>query len=827
MHSRKSKTMLSRRGGPVLWALLAIAVAMQPVWADPADVLIKRLKEGDLSLDGVARNHVEVEIDDLLGLARPISRHIPIQVQYHPDPVAAYPELSVALGSAKDSYAIGFALGTPARLPELTEVVHKLHKGYQPIVESRWKLGEITLDRVAFGVLPDNDAVIAGKEKQDVVIHVSVTNGADAPVATSLVLLIGLAEGEHGIGGYGPFLVPVSRWQHKEMKIEAAPGSLFAGGRVLLAYYSSAPTPVEFLPIFEAVQSKSGEPVDLNNGLRFDLRLQPKEIRTIDFIVAGSSKLYPAAERDRLAAVNFEQSLARAESQWDRPLQSGMKLTTPEPQLNDIFKYLILSTNMWKEPNTNWIWPNHYFLLPRWVWPWAFACVSISLDSLGYHKEMESCLQYFVEHQSGVGKHGTDIASEGEVQSTRGCYVGEPYRWMCTTGSVLSSMAMHYRYSRDIAWLKANQSSILAAWDWIQKNRETTRTLAADGTKVAHYGLLPKGRVHDMAGQRYHYCFSDGYTWRGMADMATAFREAGLPEANRLVREADEYRQCIVDTMHCVEFNDPDTGLLFVPNTVYYRQGERGGAWLTDGPVALFDVGILHPVKDAKYWDSMLAMILRKDRALGGFLFHLNGSEEGKEPDNNSPFWYCNQVEKCYFRNYLARGEIEKALLVFYTNLVYGMSPDLYQTVERVNVNDSTYAPFQPNAEGNGIDLDMIRRMVIDEQDEAQSVLWLLRGCPRRWFAPGKTVFVENAPTLFGKMALRTACTEDTITIDIDPPADRLLKQLRIAVRHPRRQKAQSVTVNGTNFAIEAETVTLTTPSGHLRIVANYDSAPR
>jgi hypothetical protein len=184
-------------------------------------------------------------------------------------------------------------------------------------------------------------------------------------------------------------------------------------------------------------------------------------------------------------------------------------------------------------------------------------------------------------------------------------------------------------------------------------------------------------------------------------------------------------------------------------------------------------------------------------------------------------------VEKCYFRNYLARGEIEKALLVFYTNLVYGMSPDLYQTVERVNVNDSTYAPFQPNAEGNGIDLDMIRRMVIDEQDEAQSVLWLLRGCPRRWFAPGKTVFVENAPTLFGKMALRTACTEDTITIDIDPPADRLLKQLRIAVRHPRRQKAQSVTVNGTNFAIEAETVTLTAPSGHLRIVANYDSAPR
>ena len=79
------------------------------------------------------------------------------------------------------------------------------------------------------------------------------------------------------------------------------------------------------------MQGAAGKPVTLNNGLRFDLRLQAKETRTIDFTVAGSSRLYPAAERDRLAAVNFEQLAVRAESQWDRPLQSAMKLTTPEP----------------------------------------------------------------------------------------------------------------------------------------------------------------------------------------------------------------------------------------------------------------------------------------------------------------------------------------------------------------------------------------------------------------------------------------------------------------------------------------------------------------
>jgi hypothetical protein len=97
-----------------------------------------------------------------------------------------------------------------------------------------------------------------------------------------------------------------------------------------------------------------------------------------------------------------------------------------------------------------------------------------------------------------------------------------------------------------------------------------------------------------------------------------------------------------------------------------------------------------------------------------------------------------------------------------------------------------------------------------------------LRGCPRRWFAPGKTVLVADAPTLFGKMAVRMACTKDAITIDIDPPADRPLKQLHVALRHPSRQKAKQVTINGANAAIQEEVLTVPAPSGHLHIVAEF-----
>ena len=112
--------------------------------------------------------------------------------------------------------------------------------------------------------------------------------------------------------------------------------------------------------------------------------------------------------------------------------------------------------------------------------------------------------------------------------------------------------------------------------------------------------------------------------------------------------------------------------------------------------------------------------------------------------------------------------------------------------------------------------------MVIDEQDEAQGVLWLLRACPRRWFAAGKSVSAADAPTLFGKMAVKTTATDDAITIDIDPPAARPLKELRVALRHPSRRKPNEVTVNGKAVAVGGELLTIPNPSGHLRFVARY-----
>src|SRR5690606_25597794 len=117
----------------------------------------------------------------------------------------------------------------------------------------------------------------------------------------------------------------------------------------------------------------------------------------------------------------------------------------------------------------------------------------------------------------------------------------------------------------------------------------------------------------------------------------------------------------------------------------------------------------------------------------------------------------------------LARGEFEKAWLVFMCNLAYSLSHDCYQTVERIDLYESNFAPFQPNPSGNGRLLDMLKRMVVDEQDPRS--LWFLRGCPSSWFTEGQQVRVVDAPTAFGVVGVSTQSSANAVVVNVAPPA--------------------------------------------------------
>jgi len=275
-----------------------------------------------------------------------------------------------------------------------------------------------------------------------------------------------------------------------------------------------------------------------------------------------------------------------------------------------------------------------------------------------------------------------------------------------------------------------------------------------------------------------------------------------------------EYRKCILEAVERAQFVDPETGFMFIPISALYQKGTESdtGVWFLDGPLWLFYLGLLDP--SDKRFDDMEAYV---DKVYGRNIGIYGRMAPG------SDMWYVNQGDDAYYNVYLARGQYEKALLVFNSNLAYCLSSDAYQAVERIDAGDPGFCPLQPNASGQGRLIEMMRRMVIDEQDSDKGILWLLRGCPRQWFAKGKSIIVKNAPTLFGKMALTsTAATSDTISIEVDCPDREPVSHLKLVVRHPDRKTMIQATVNGSVIAHSGEIIDIANAQGHLRVVCKY-----
>ncbi|MDX9975417.1 MAG: hypothetical protein RBU21_20690 [FCB group bacterium] len=773
----------------------------------------ERLLRDGPTLDAVAANRHEAAWDELTGMAAPMTQRVPIEPRYYSDVVYVHPDLSIALGRAADALGLGFASGPTFELPDPYAVTRTLNNGYRPIVESRWQTNGCEIEQTAFTILPRDVEVSSGTEAQYTVVRMKVRNASAETRTVPLYVMVGRMQDTQNTN-YQPFAAAASRWLEPVMPLTLDGDAVLLDGKPFLVFRGDAAS--THVPEFATGTADPLMPETLRNVLKFEFELGANAEKTLDLVTVASPEVYAAEEIAAMRQTTFDAALARAAAYWDRALEPGMKWTTPEPRLNDVYKHLILSClgNLRKNPERPWHEP---YQSPAWtgVWPWECAHMLVPMAAIGYHRELEPTYRFFTERQSGIGQYGEPGRKpEGETVSAHGCYTGNfLLRWTCETGSVLWAMAAKYQYSQDVDWLKANRETVLAAWDWIQGERARTRRFDDSGEKAAYYGLLPKGRVHDWEGWHYHF-FSDVFTWKGMDEMANAFATAGLPDAERLREEADEYRACILEAIHKSEYIDPATGLPFVPNMVATQEGEKGGLWWADGPACMFATGLLDARTDERF-NHMFAYL---EKTWGTLIGLTNRMDEPAELGRRNPFWYVNCSERGYFQNLLARDETEKALLILYSNLAYGLSQDCYQTVERIHVGDANYSPFQPNASGNGRLLDMFKRMVIDDQDEG--TLWLLRGCPRRWFAEGQSVVVEDAPTRYGKMALRTSATANAITVDVTAPEKPV--ELRVVFRDAAERVPVKATVNGADAAVENGVVKIAGASGTLKVVCEY-----
>jgi hypothetical protein len=103
--------------------------------------------------------------------------------------------------------------------------------------------------------------------------------------------------------------------------------------------------------------------------------------------------------------------------------------------------------------------------------------------------------------------------------------------------------------------------------------------------------------------------------------------------------------------------------------------------------------------------------------------------------------------------------------------------------------------------------------------------LALLRGAPRRWFADGCVISMQQAPTHFGKVSFRVESRAGQGAIRAEVAVPDRCRGIVLRLRHPMGAPMKSVLLNGQphqRFDPARETIELEPPAGPCRVEARF-----
>ena len=550
--------------------------------------------------------------------------------------------------------------------------------------------------------------------------------------------------------------------------------------------------------------------------------------RTLDIAIPFIT-LTDSAEWEKLRALKFNKAFESVYAYWQKRVQEGTQIFTPEPMVNDFYKahisHLLLNTD--REVGTS----DRYVARVGTFSYGAYSnesCMMVSdLDRRGYHRRAERALETWLHYQGTVGLPGDFSTTEGQFYGAAG-YESGGYNQH--HGFVLWCLGEHYWYTRDNAWLKRAAPNIVKGCEWIiRERRRTIAEAQLSPIRKIERGLLPPGFLEDIRDWR-SWLSTNVYSWWGMQNAAAALDAAGLPEGPSLLKEAAAYRRDILNAFTEAMHRSPVVRLRdgsWIPHVPpdAHRRGRTFG-WITEtleGPIHMIRTGIIEPSDRLSTW-------IIKD-----FEDNLYISEQygynivGEEFER---YWFsrggismqanllCNPIP------YLLRDEPEHFLRAYFNAFAVSYFPDTRMMTEHAlpNIGDHRGDHYKSSDEANST--YWLRMMFVQERGND---LWLGAAVPRYWLADGKQCGIENARTYFGPMSVKwqSNVAAGRIEMILDPPRRNPPEKIFARFRHPEGKKIIRCTVNGKpyeNFDPAKEwLVFLRWPKKPLSVVAYYD----
>ena len=582
-------------------------------------------------------------------------------------------------------------------------------------------------------------------------------------------------------------------------------------------------------------------------GVHAEIPLGGQEAREMFLSLPFIPRL-SAAERARLAELDYEAERSRVENYWREVTAHAVPFDIPERRFVSFARGLIcrIRISATKDPKSGlYMVPAasyHYLVYANEA---AFQCVL--LDALGNHQLATQYLDTFIQLQGSKPFDGTYTGDQRAVY--HGARVDEEYdytahQYNLDHGTVLWALGEHYFFTRDKAWLERVAPSMRRAADWIIEQRKLTQVLDA-GEKIPEYGLLPAGHLEDNHDWG-HWFSVNAFAAAGMRRLAQALADIGAPQATHYAEEAEAYTRDLRDAVlraarlaPVIRLRD-NTYVPYVPTRPYQRVrlfGPLRVAYYSRypekvlptyrlsatrevlyGPMILLTTGVFHadePLADwvLDDWEDNATM----STSLG---LHVHGWVDDE-------YWFSRggMVFQPNLQNpvlaYLRRQEVPAAVRNLYNDFVSCYYPDVNVFTEEYRQWRSPSGPFYKVLDEAKF-VNRLRDMLVREDGDT---LWLAAGVPRRWLAPGEKIELRDAPTYFGPVSYRIEAGAASVEAQVQLPKRNPFRTAWLVLRAPEGKKIRSVLIDGNpwqDFDVAAERVRLPLRPEPIRIQVSF-----
>jgi hypothetical protein len=524
--------------------------------------------------------------------------------------------------------------------------------------------------------------------------------------------------------------------------------------------------------------------------------------------------LIQPAEVAALGSLDFERERKATADYWRQVLNKSARLITPEPVLNDFYRavpgHLLINSEL--EPGSN-----RRFArvgsLNYGTYGNESCMMVLDLDRRGYQQEAADCLESWLHYQGTVGLPGDFDSKEGVLYGAAGYESGgynQHHGW------ILWTLAEHYRFTRDDAWLRRVAPGIVAGANWII--RETGRTAHR---QPLEQGLLPPGDLEDI-GDWWTWLSTSCYTWRGLDGAAWTLEQIQHPDASRIRAAAEAYHKSLVDHFLAASARSPvvrlrdGTAVPQIPS--YVQRRGRSFGWICqtlEGAIHLLITKAIDP-------KSLQARWALEDYEDNLFL----SNQYGYTLDDFDKYWFGRggmSMQACLLLDveaYLYRDDVKQALRAMFNAIALNHFPDVHMNTEHAlpEMGDWRGDHYKTSDEANAC--GWLRYLFVREEGD---VLLIGQAIPREWLAAGQQCGMENAATYFGNASVLYQGGTGKIAATLHAPTRNPAREIRFRFRTPNGRPLARVTVNGQSWKrIDKDWVILPGNIATAEIVATY-----